>query len=142
MKTRRKFIQGLLASATFVFFTNLSWRKIEEWQLIHIPKYNLYLPPINERWVATTCLQCPSVCQLLVRVIDNRAVKIEGNPLSPNNRGGVCPKGQAGLQVLYDPDRITGPMKRIGERGRGKFERVDWSDAIKELTNRLKDLRV
>ncbi|MEM2429184.1 MAG: molybdopterin-dependent oxidoreductase [Nitrososphaerales archaeon] len=141
MKSRRNLIKGLLALATFAFFTN--FKKFEKWQFTFEPKYSIYQSPIiNEKWVATTCLQCPAVCQLIVRVIDNKAVKIEGNPLSPNNRGGVCPKGQAGLQVLYDPDRIKGPMKRIGERGSGKFERIDWGDAIKELTKRLKDLRV
>lgn len=95
----------------------------------------------SDRMVASTCLQCPGGCGILVRVVDGRAVKIEGNPASANNLGKICPKGQAGLQFLYDPDRIKGPMKRTGERGSGQYEQISWDQAIKEVAVRLKDIR-
>src|SRR3990172_8431710 len=60
----------------------------------------------EENWVPNVCLQCPAGCGILVKVVNGRAVKIEGNPLHPINEGRICPKGQIGLQVLYDPDRI------------------------------------
>lgn len=95
----------------------------------------------QEKWVPSVCLQCPAGCGILVRVVDGRAVKIEGNPENPNNQGTLCPKGQIGLQILYDPDRIKGPMRRAGERGEGKWERITWNEAIGEVAQRLKALR-
>src|SRR3990170_43091 len=70
------------------------------------------LPGAQERNVASVCLQCPAGCGILVRVVDGRAVKIEGNPKHPINLGRLCPKGQAGVQFLYDPDRIKQPYVR------------------------------
>jgi anaerobic selenocysteine-containing dehydrogenase len=73
--------------------------------------------------------------------VDGRAVKIEGNPASANNAGKLCPKGQAGLQFLYDPDRIKGPMRRVGERGSGQYEQISWDVAIQEVAERLNEIR-
>lgn len=95
----------------------------------------------EERWVPSVCLQCPAGCGILVRVVDGRAVKIEGNPEHPINLGRLCPKGHIGLQLLYDPDRIKGPMKRVGQRGEGKWERISWDEALKIVADRLKALR-
>jgi len=95
----------------------------------------------EERLVSSTCLQCPGRCGIRVRVFEGRAVKIEGNPQHPLNRGGLCPKGQAGLQVLYDPDRIPGPMRKIGGRSSTEWEAISWNEALDVLTRRLADLR-
>jgi anaerobic selenocysteine-containing dehydrogenase len=73
--------------------------------------------------------------------VGDRAVKIDGNRLYPINRGGLCPKGQSGLQSLYDPDRITGPLKRAGERGSGKWEPISWDEAIKTVATKLREIR-
>jgi anaerobic selenocysteine-containing dehydrogenase len=94
----------------------------------------------QEVWRSTICQQCQAGCGLLVRVVDGRAVKIEGNPLHPSNKGKICPKAQAGLQVLYDPDRIKGPMRRAGERGEGRWEPISWDEAIGQVVNRLAEL--
>jgi len=74
-------------------------------------------------------------------VVDGRAVKIEGNPLHPINQGNLCPKGLIGLQILYDPDRIKAPLKRIGERGEGRWQEISWGEAITEVAAHLKELR-
>src|SRR6188508_1467570 len=66
----------------------------------------------EERHVATACAQCPAGCGIRVRVVEGRAVKIEGNPASPVNRGGIGPRGLSGLQALYDPDRVRQPLAR------------------------------
>ncbi len=95
----------------------------------------------EERWVTTTCGQCPAGCGIRVRVYEGRAVKIEGNPAHPINGGGVGPKGQAGLQLLYHPDRIHGPLRRDGPRGSGRWRSITWDAAIGELADRLRDLR-
>src|SRR3989304_4910032 len=71
----------------------------------------------EEAWFARTCRQCAAGCGILVRVLNGRARKIEGNPLHPLNRGKLCARGQAGLQVLYNPDRLRNAVRQTGGRG-------------------------
>jgi anaerobic selenocysteine-containing dehydrogenase len=97
--------------------------------------------PVASRWTPTVCRICPAGCGIVARVIDGRVVKIEGNPLHPNNQGKLCPKGQAGLQVLYDPDRVKHPLRRVGERGSGQWQPIPWDDALAEVADRLAQLR-
>ena len=99
------------------------------------------LQAAQDQWLPTVCGQCPGGCGMMVRVVDGRAVKIDGLPAHPSNRGKTCPKGQNGLQVLYDPDRIQGPMKRAGERGDGEWQAISWDEAITEVTSKLAELR-
>ncbi len=94
-----------------------------------------------EHWTPSICQACPGGCGLLVRVVDDRAVKIEGNPFHPLNRGKVCAKGQAGLQFLYSPNRIKSPLKRKGERGSGDWEAMSWDEALETLSSELLKLR-
>jgi len=98
-------------------------------------------PARQEAWVPSVCRLCPAGCGILVRVIEGRAVKIEGNPLNPNNQGRLCPKGQAGLQILYNPDRIKGPLQRVGERGSGEWQSISWDKAFSLVAARLKEMR-
>jgi thiosulfate reductase/polysulfide reductase chain A len=70
-------------------------------------------------------------------VVDGRVVKLDGNPFHPNNQGKLCPKGQAGLQVLYDPDRTKGPTRR----DEGGWQQVSWEQALDEIANGLQGLR-
>src|SRR3990170_1610818 len=100
-------------------------------------------PPVrpSAAYVPSVCLQCPAGCGILVRVVDGRAVKIEGNPLHPINEGRLCPKGQIGLQILYDPDRIKTPLKRVGERGSGQWQPISWDVAVATVAGRLKQIR-
>lgn len=94
-----------------------------------------------DTWYATICRMCPSGCGIIVRVMEGRAKKIEGNPAYPVNRGKLCARGQSGLQALYHPDRIRGPLRRTGPRGSGQFEPVSWDTAMGEFLGRLKPLR-
>jgi len=94
-----------------------------------------------EKWIPTVCAQCMGGCGTLVRMIDGWAVNIVGNPLHPVNRGTLCPKGIAGLQGLYDPDRIRTPLKRSGKRGEGRWQPISWDEAISTVTQSLKRLR-
>lgn len=102
------------------------------------------VPPENytlgeSLWYASVCRQCPAGCGIVVRVSEGRAKKIEGNPLHPLNRGRLCARGQAGLQVLYHPERLSAPLKRDGERGAGKFRTISWREALAELMADLKE---
>jgi anaerobic selenocysteine-containing dehydrogenase len=81
-------------------------------------RFEPYLvPPENQTpglptWYAATCRECTAGCGIHVKVREGRAIKIEGNPESPINRGRLCARGQAALQGLYNPDRVTGPLQR------------------------------
>ncbi len=110
--------------------------------------YKAEMPPRGvEAWLPSVCAQCPGGCGILVRTVTSvddgvkRAVKIEGNPYHPISRGTVCPKGVAGLQALYDPDRIQGPLKRSGPRGSGQWTSIGWDEALAMAAERLRDLR-
>mgnify|MGYP000427099642 CR=1 FL=1 len=80
--------------------------------------------------VASTCLLCPAGCGILGEVTDGRVTEITGNPKHPNNRGKICSRGHAGLNVLYDPDRLLYPFKRSGARGEGRWSRISWDQAL------------
>ncbi|UCD25845.1 MAG: hypothetical protein JSW51_05315, partial [Gemmatimonadota bacterium] len=97
------------------------------------------VPPENEipgvaTWYASTCRECPAGCGFHVRVREGRAVKVEGNPESPINRGKLCARGQAATQGLYNPDRVRTPL---GRGSNGFFEPITWDDAIARVTERL-----
>jgi anaerobic selenocysteine-containing dehydrogenase len=94
-----------------------------------------------ETWVTTVCQQCSGGCGVLVRLIAGWPVKIKGNPLHPVNRGTICPKGEAGLQALYDPDRIKRPRRRRGKRGAGQWEEISWDEAIRMVAHELLAIR-
>ncbi len=91
--------------------------------------------------VPGACLLCPSGCGLLARVADGRVVKLEGNPMHPINLGALCPKGQAAPELLYNPDRLAGPLKQAGERGSGQWQPITWDEAIQLIAQKLNDLR-
>ena len=93
-----------------------------------------------QNWYATTCRQCPTGEGLVVKVMEGRAKKVEGNVDHPINRGKHSARCEAGLQSLYHPDRIRGPLVRSGERGSGQFEEISWTDAISRLTLQLRNL--
>jgi anaerobic selenocysteine-containing dehydrogenase len=93
----------------------------------------------EEVMVPSVCQQCPGGCGLMVRTLDGEVAGLSGNPLHPINRGGLCPKAFGGLQLLYDPNRLKGPMARDGERGR--FRSIGWEEALSLLSGRLSELR-
>ena len=95
----------------------------------------------SETQVLSTCGLCHAGCGIRVRVVEGRAVKVEGNPDSPVNRGRLCARGQASLEVLYHPDRVRGPMRRAGPRGENRWQPLAWDEAIASLTDELSKLR-
>ncbi len=97
--------------------------------------------PEQEERLASACLLCPSRCGIRGRVVDGRLVRIDGNPLHPLSRGGLCPRGAAGVQLQYFPDRVTAPLVCIGPRGSGSWRRISWDAAVGTLAERLARLR-
>ncbi|HZR98876.1 MAG TPA: molybdopterin dinucleotide binding domain-containing protein [Chloroflexota bacterium] len=93
-----------------------------------------------EQWYASTCRECGAGCGVIVRVLDGRAKKIEGNPAFPTNQGKLCARGQAGVQALYHPDRIAGPLRQRGERGSADYETLPWDQALDDVAGHLRPL--
>ena len=88
--------------------------------------------------IPSICQLCPAHCGIIGFLEGDQLVKIGGNPKHPNNLGKLCARGLAGVNMAYDPDRITSPLIRKGDRGKGQWERISWDKAYIEITTRLK----
>lgn len=86
-------------------------------------------------------MACHCECGVLVHVVDGRVVKIEGDPDHPQNEGMMCPKGLSYIQVLYHPDRLKYPLKRIGAKGEGKWKRITWNEAYEIIASKIKEIK-
>ncbi len=112
--------------------------------------------PGVEEWHPSVCGECSAGCGTQARVMaaereidfEGERVrqpiaaikKLEGNPLDPVSGGRLCARGHSALQSIYNPDRIRGPMKRVGERGSGTFQPVSWDAALAEVAGALQRL--
>ena len=138
--TRRQFIQvgGLAGTAVALSGCTISLQKPEFLTPFVVPPEEAL--PGQNIWYASACRQCPAGCGIVVRVSNGRAHKIEGNPQHPLNHGRLCARGQAGLQVLYNPDRLQNAVRQDG-RGTQKFTPLQWEDALTQLAERVKAAR-
>lgn len=90
----------------------------------------------RDNWYATLSDAASGGEGVIVRVMEGRAKKIRGNPKYPVNQGKQGPRVEGGLQALYHPDRIAGPMRRIGPRGSGQFKTIAWEPEALEILRR------
>ena len=93
--------------------------------------------------VKSVCQMCGttySACGIDVHVEDDKIVSIEGSKGHPIDDGRLCAKGLAAIQLEYDPNRLQYPVKRVGERGSGKWQRISWDEAFDTITTRLKEI--
>ena len=88
-------------------------------------------------WYNSVCSMCAAGCGISVRTREGRAKKIEGNPAHPVSQGRLCALGQSGLQVLYNPDRLTGPLVQTGARGSMSFVRSTWQEGLGRVADQL-----
>lgn len=89
----------------------------------------------------TTCYMCACRCGIKVHIKDGEARYIEGNRNHPVNRGVLCAKGSAGIMHQNSPARLTQPLRRVGERGKGEFEPISWDEALTAVGERLNAVR-
>lgn len=154
-KSRRDFIK----SSAFLGGSAVLWSQLkgaenlisraEAGTLTPTETYELARP---ENILSTVCLQCNTGCGMKVKLMNGVAVKVEGNPYSPwtlvphlpyktpfketiKIEGTLCPKGQAGIQSLYDPYRIVKVLKRAGKRGDGRWKSISFDQAVTEIVN-------
>jgi anaerobic selenocysteine-containing dehydrogenase len=129
--TRRGFLKIGAAGATTAVLTGCQrprrWVSLEPF--VRPPEEQV---SGSATWYASTCRQCPAGCGVMVRVMNGRALKLEGNPQHPLNAGKLCARGQAGLQLLYNPDRLEGPVKQAA-RGSRQFASISWEEGLNSL---------
>ena len=150
---RRDFLKlGVLTGATA---TLASCEKPAQQLVRFIPEED-FVPGIAT-WKPSLCTVCPAGCGMMVRILDGEAEvvrngqrglikmglakKLEGNPKHPVNRGKLCARGQAGLQITYHPDRVRTPLRRSGQRGSGVFHAIGWDEALSEIVVKLQEVR-
>ncbi len=89
----------------------------------------------------STCRSCHGGCGVLLHVKGDRLVKVEGDCESPLNHGRLCPIGTVTLDLVYHPDRLKYPLRRVARRGAGQWDRISWDQALDEIAERLLALR-
>jgi len=136
--SRRRFLQGSVAMSivggSAVTATNLFANSEHEHS--SVPKSITTKTGTGEATeIATLCEMCVNKCAAIARVENGVVTKLNPNPMFPKSKNMLCPRGNAGIQALYDPDRLKYPMIRIGEKGEGKFKRVSWEEAYEAILN-------
>jgi anaerobic selenocysteine-containing dehydrogenase len=124
--TRRDFlkISGLSVAATAVLTgCGPAARYVARRPYVDMPEYSAVG---KSTYFATACRECPAGCGLILRTMEGRAIKAEGNPAHPVNRGKICSRGLTAVQGLYNPERIRGPVRRNGEQ----LEELTWDEAL------------
>lgn len=128
--SRRKFLQGTVALSVVAASTSaLSSTNThgEKSKTVKTGKYS----------VPTLCEMCVNKCAAYAIVEEGVVKKLDPNPHFPKSRNMLCARGNAGIQALYDPDRLKYPLIRVGERGDGKYKRVTWDEAYDYITEKL-----
>ncbi len=92
-------------------------------------------------FLPSTCTQCPAGCGIIGYVEESKLVKIGGNPKHISNQSALCARGQAGINALYDPDRILTPLKRVGGRGANRWAQIKWDQAYNEVAKAIQPLK-
>ena len=87
------------------------------------------------------CGFCGGSCLVDLHLQDGKIVKVEGNKTLPFSDGRLCVKGAALKQATYSPDRLLYPMKRVGNRGEGRFERISWEEALDTIVEKMEDTK-
>ena len=135
---RRSFLSFVIGGAAGTALTPLPWKLTDD-IAIWTQMWPWTPVPVNGdvSYVNSTCTLCPGGCGITARKIEDRVVKLEGQPGHPINDGGLCLLGLSGAQLLYGPRRVKTPLKKVN----GKFKRISWDKAISEVTDTLKQLR-
>ncbi|MEX2466642.1 MAG: molybdopterin-dependent oxidoreductase [Gemmatimonadota bacterium] len=131
---RRDFLKVLGVSGASATLTGCSTGDVE--RLLPYVVAPEEITPGVATWYTTACGGCSAGCGMWVRTREGRAVKVEGNPDHPVSEGGLCSRGHATLQHLYNPDRFPGPMIREGER----LRQGTWDEVERLLASRIRNL--
>jgi len=93
------------------------------------------------RIVKSICRICYNSCGVQIHLKDNVPFKVEGDPENPMNKGVLCPKGYASLEYMNHPDRLRYPLKRVGPKGKGRWDRISWDEALENVAQGLNKVK-
>ncbi len=132
--SRRRFLQfGSAGAATLTFAPLLSF--FSEYGEAQID------PGVLEESIRSTCALCVNKCGLIARVHDGVVHKLDPIPDHPKSRGMLCARGNSGIKVLYDPNRLKSPLIRTGPRGAGQWRQASWEEALDHIAKNLLEIR-
>ena len=167
--SRRSFLKTSLALATTAAFADVLVKAFPVSAATYDGENAPDIEDATFKYVFSVCQNCHSRCGIVGKVkvtaTGHELVKLEGNPYHPKNLeederanyadevftningvnyltkpGRLCPKGQSGVQVVYDPYRVKHPLKRVGKRGSGQWKTISWATAFSEISARVKSL--
>ena len=99
----------------------------------------------DDAWTPSVCMGCYNCCGIKIHRIEDKVVDVIGDPAAPNSRGYICAKGKARFLDLYDPKRLTTPLKRGNpKKGLGEdpeWQEISWDEALETVASRLKTVR-
>ena len=95
---------------------------------------------MSEKIIRSICFDCHSKCGVLAHVDGDEIVKIEGDPNHPVSQGMLCNKALSAKQIHNHPDRLKYPLRRVGPRGSGEFERISWKEAMDEIETNIREI--
>ena len=135
--TRRQFLGTTTASAAIVAASD---------RLLTGPMSTLMEGAITSaeaetKAIPTYCGFCGNRCGVTAHVGDGRLLWVEGKTTDPTSEGTLCAKGNSAVQSVYSPYRLKYPLKRVGERGEGKWQRITWDEALSTIAEKLNSIK-
>jgi anaerobic selenocysteine-containing dehydrogenase len=136
--TRRFFLKIAIAIAAIVAFGQYFLRKYTEPRAGGIietqAKEVRGIPVVSD-------VDAHSQCRMRVSINGGKVDEVRGDPTDPEGKGELTLRGEHIKELLYAPDRLTYPMKRVGERGQGRWERISWDEALTTIAQKLKEIK-
>lgn len=135
--SRRKFLQGTVALSVVAASTAMSSSKTQDDTKKFGTTKTSNIKTNDVKIVPTLCEMCVNKCAAYARVENNVVTKLDPNPHFPKSQNMLCARGNAGIQAIYDPDRLKYPLIRVGQRGDGKYKRVTWDEAYSYIEEKM-----
>ena len=137
--TRRKFLQAASIAAASIPLSKVVARAEDDPGVVQAPLIPAGSFKDTKTVTGGICEMCFWRCQLVGKVRDERLIKLEGNPKSIDNGQALCARGNSGIKLVYDPDRLKYPMKNVGQRGKPKWQKISWDEALDTCASKLQD---
>jgi len=134
---RRNFLKSSAAAAAGVSLASTSAFGLSAYSEAENAKEEKEEEIKNAKYIPQICGMCVNMCGIIARNVDGKITKLDPNPLYPKSRSFMCARGNAGIAAEYDPNRLTKPLIRVGEKGEGKFREVTWEEAFDYIAKKL-----
>lgn len=135
--SRRKFLQGTAALSVIAASSVLSSEPKSQKTQPTFSTTKTTQDKSTAKMIPTLCEMCVNKCAAYAMVENNVITKLNPNPHFPKSQNMLCARGNAGIQAVYDPDRLKYPLIRVGQRGDGKYKRVTWDEAYSYIEEKM-----